>query len=59
MQENLENHDFFNLFYLGHNMGFRHDSLDSGFSNSATCSCPDWHGCLMRPGVIGKYFWKN
>ena len=18
------------------------------------CSCPDWHGCLMRPSIIGE-----
>ena len=38
----------------GHNVGFRHDSLDSSFSNSASCSCPDWHGCLMRQSIIGE-----
>ena len=39
---------------VGHNVGFRHDSLDSSFGNSASCSCPDWHGCLMRQSIIGE-----
>ena len=34
-------------------MGFRHDNLEPTYG-SQTCSCPDWHGCLMRGSIIGE-----
>ena len=39
---------------IGHNLGFRHDTMDSSYGTSATCTCPDWHGCLMRQTIIGE-----
>lgn len=39
---------------IGHNVGFRHDSPDSVLGGTQSCSCPDWHGCLMRPSIIGE-----
>ena len=49
---------------IGHNVGFSHDALDPTYGSSAMCSCPDWHGCLMRPSIIGEegiwiYFFCN
>ena len=39
----------------GHNVGFKHDSMDTILSStSGMCSCPDWHGCLMRQSIIGE-----
>ncbi|XP_059084757.1 uncharacterized protein LOC131881812 isoform X4 [Tigriopus californicus] len=35
---------------IGHNLGFRHD--EDGASNF--CGCQDWHGCIMKPTVIGE-----
>ena len=40
---------------IGHNVGFRHDMVEPSYSTSSQCTCPDWHGCLMRQSIIGKY----
>ena len=43
------------FFFPGHNVGFKHDSMDTILSStSGMCSCPDWHGCLMRQSIIGE-----
>ena len=51
---------------IGHNLGFHHDKPDnvglmspSGVGGGVgggrgECSCPDWHGCIMRSTVIGE-----
>ena len=44
-----------NMYFSGHNVGFKHDSMDTILSStSGMCSCPDWHGCLMRQSIIGE-----
>jgi len=37
---------------IGHNLGFGHDDMPGGGPGS--CSCNDWHGCIMKSSVSGE-----
>ncbi|XP_071748566.1 disintegrin and metalloproteinase domain-containing protein unc-71 isoform X3 [Lepeophtheirus salmonis] len=38
---------------IGHNLGLHHDMELSGDPHG-DCHCEHWHGCIMRPSVIGE-----
>jgi len=39
---------------IGHNLGFGHDDMSGGSGGPNTCSCNDWHGCIMKSSVSGE-----
>jgi len=39
---------------IGHNLGFGHDDMQASSGNGDSCSCNDWHGCIMKSTVSGE-----
>eukprot|EP00090_Calanus_glacialis_P003082 TRINITY_DN12230_c0_g1_i1.p1 TRINITY_DN12230_c0_g1~~TRINITY_DN12230_c0_g1_i1.p1 ORF type:complete len:1327 (+),score=242.49 TRINITY_DN12230_c0_g1_i1:487-4467(+) len=42
---------------IGHNLGFGHDDMQGSQGSSGgpdSCSCNDWHGCIMKSSVSGE-----